>query len=177
MSHPTTTSKLSAMASAVSTEATTVETAKLNLYTLPNEVFIVSHGRTTDNKSAKVILEQAIKDPTKGTIQVFAPFGQDERMLAEFVEGAVIDGSKAQDIGFYFQLSSGSNYKWLPNPATATQLMELTGQNSSVMEFPEANKKFSREELQTVKNINSGNVGKVAVATNQVATWLGKAFS
>lgn len=171
------TSKLSAMASAVSSDATVETTAKLNLYTLPTEVFIVSHGRTTDGKSAKIILEQAIKDPTKGTIQVFAPFGQDEKLLAEFEEGAVIDGSKAQEIGLYFQLSSGSNYKWLPNVATATQLMELTGQNSSVMEFPEANKKFTREELQTVKNINSGNVGKVAVATNQVATWLGKAFS
>jgi hypothetical protein len=176
MTSTTKTSKLSAMASAVSTKAT-VETTKLNLYTLPCEVFVVSHGRTTDNKSAKVILEQAIKDPTKGTIQVFAPFGQDEKLLAEFEEGAVIDGSKAQEIGLYFQLSGGSNYKWLPNPQTATQLMELTGQNSSVMEFPLANKKFTREELQTVKNINSGNVGKVAVATNHVATWLGKAFN
>ena len=172
------TSKLTAMAAAVSpTSNEVVEPAKLNLCTLPNEVFVISHGRTTDGKSAKIILEQAIKDPTKGTIQLFAPYGKDEQLLAEFEDGAVIDGSKAQEIGLYFQHSNGSNYKWLPNAATATQLMELTGQNSSVMEFPEANKKFTRDELQTVKNINSGNIGKVAVATNQVATWLGKAFS
>lgn len=167
-----TTSKLSAMASAVSSGTETKAEAKLNLCTLPNEVFIVSHGVTTDGKTAKVILEQAIKDPTKGTIQLFAPHGQDALLLAEFEEGAVIDGSKAQDIGLYFQLSNGSNYKWLPNPATATQLMELTGQNSSVMEFPEANKKFTRDELQTIKNINSGNVGKVAVATGNIGDWL-----
>lgn len=169
------TSKLSAMAAVVTTEATNVET-KLNLHTLPNEVFIVSHGRTTDGKTAKVILEQAIKDPSKGTIQIYGPYGQDELLLQEFVEGSVIDGSKAQDIGLYFQLSNGSNYKWLPNQSTATQLMELTGQNSQVMQFPDANKKFSREELQTVKNINSGNVGKVAVATNQVSSWINGMF-
>lgn len=162
------------MAAAVSSTSNVVEPAKLNLYTLPNEVFVVSHGTTSDGKRAKVILEKAIEDPSKGTIQIYAPFGQDTQLLQEFEEGAVLDGAK---IGLYFQLSNGSNYKWLSNPATATQMMELTGQNSSVMEFPEANKKFTRDELQTVKNINTGNVGKVAVATNQVATWLGKAFS
>ena len=149
-------------------------TGSLNVYTFPTSVFTISHGRTTDGARAKVILESAIKDDSVGTIQIFAPFGQDEAMLAEFVQGAVIDGSKAQNLGYYFKLSNGSNYQWLPE-ATAKALMETTGLNSSVMVFPEANKKLTREQLQTVKNINLGNTGKVAVTTNGgVMGWLQK---
>ena len=149
-------------------------TGSLNVYTFPTSVFIISHGRTNDNARAKVILEPAIQDSSVGTIQIFAPYGQDEAMLAEFVQGAVIDGSKAQDLGYYFKLSNGSNYQWLPE-ATAKALMETTGLNSSVMVFPEANKKLTREQLQTVKNINLGNTGKVAVTTSGgVIGWLQK---
>lgn len=149
-------------------------TGTLNVYTFPTSVFIISHGRTNDNARAKVILEPAIKDDSVGTIQIFAPFGQDEAMLAEFVQGAVIDGSKAQDLGYYFKLSNGSNYQWM-SEATAKALMETTGLNSSVMAFPEANKKLTREQLQTVKNINKGDIGKVAVTTNGgVMGWLQK---
>ena len=149
-------------------------TGSLNVYTFPTSVFIISHGRTNDNARAKVILEPAIQDSSVGTIQIFAPYGQDEAMLAEFVQGAVIDGSKAQDLGYYFKLSNGSNYQWLPE-ATAKALMETTGLNSSVMVFPEANKKLTREQLQTMKNINLGNTGKVAVTTSGgVMGWLQK---
>ena len=149
-------------------------TGSLNVYTFPTSVFTISHGRTTDGARAKVILESAIKDDSVGTIQIFAPFGQDEAMLAEFVQGAVIDGSKAQDLGYYFKLSNGSNYQWL-SESTAKALMETTGLNSSVMAFPEANKKLTREQLQTVKNINKGDIGKVAVTTsNGVIGWLQK---
>ena len=146
----------------------------MNVYTFPTSVFTISHSTTTDGKRAKVILEPAIQDSSVGTIQIFAPFGQDEAMLAEFVQGAVIDGSKAQNLGYYFKLSNGSNYQWLPE-ATAKALMETTGLNSSVMAFPEANKKLTREQLQTVKNINLGNTGKVAVTTSGgVMGWLQK---
>lgn len=149
-------------------------TGTLNVYTFPTSVFTISHSTTTDGKRAKVILEPAIQDSSVGTIQIFAPFGQDEAMLAEFVQGAVIDGSKAQNLGYYFKLSNGSNYQWLPE-ATAKALMETTGLNSSVMAFPEANKKLTREQLQTVKNINLGNTGKVAVTTSGgVMGWLQK---
>jgi hypothetical protein len=149
-------------------------TGSLNVYTFPTSVFTISHGRTNDNARAKVILEPAIQDDSVGTIQIFAPFGQDEAMLAEFVQGAVIDGSKAQDLGYYFKLSNGSNYQWL-SESTAKALMETTGLNSSVMAFPEANKKLTREQLQTVKNINKGDIGKVAVTTsNGVMGWLQK---
>ena len=149
-------------------------TGSLNVYTFPTSVFIISHGRTNDNARAKVILEPAIQDSSVGTIQIFAPYGQDEAMLAEFVQGAVIDGSKAQNLGYYFKLSNGSNYQWL-SEQTAKALMETTGLNSSVMAFPEANKKLTREQLQTVKNINLGNTGKVAVTTNGgVMGWLQK---
>ena len=149
-------------------------TGSLNVYTFPTSVFIISHGRTNDNARAKVILEPAIQDSSVGTIQIFAPYGQDEAMLAEFVQGAVIDGSKAQDLGYYFKLSNGSNYQWL-SESTAKALMETTGLNSSVMAFPEANKKLTREQLQTVKNINKGDIGKVAVTTsNGVMGWLQK---
>ena len=149
-------------------------TGSLNVYTFPTSVFTISHGRTNDGARAKVILESAIKDDSVGTIQIFALYGQDEAMLHEFVQGAVIDGSKAQDLGYYFKLSNGSNYQWLPE-ATAKALMETTGLNSSVMVFPEANKKLTREQLQTVKNINLGNTGKVAVTTSGgVMGWLQK---
>jgi hypothetical protein len=149
-------------------------TGSLNVYTFPTSVFIISHGRTNDNARAKVILEPAIQDSSVGTIQIFAPYGQDEAMLAEFVQGAVIDGSKAQNLGYYFKLSNGSNYQWL-SEQTAKALMETTGLNSSVMAFPEANKKLTREQLQTVKNINKGDIGKVAVTTNGgVMGWLQK---
>jgi hypothetical protein len=149
-------------------------TGSLNVYTFPTSVFIISHGRTNDNARAKVILEPAIQDSSVGTIQIFAPYGQDEAMLAEFVQGAVIDGSKAQNLGYYFKLSNGSNYQWL-SEQTAKALMETTGLNSSVMAFPEANKKLTREQLQTVKNINKGDIGKVAVTTNGgVMSWLQK---
>jgi hypothetical protein len=149
-------------------------TGSLNVYTFPTSVFIISHGRTNDNARAKVILEPAIQDSSVGTIQIFAPYGQDEAMLAEFVQGAVIDGSKAQNLGYYFKLSNGSNYQWL-SESTAKALMETTGLNSSVMAFPEANKKLTREQLQTVKNINKGDIGKVAVTTNGgVMSWLQK---
>jgi hypothetical protein len=149
-------------------------TGSLNVYTFPTSVFIISHGRTNDNARAKVILEPAIQDSSVGTIQIFAPYGQDEAMLAEFVQGAVIDGSKAQNLGYYFKLSNGSNYQWL-SESTAKALMETTGLNSSVMAFPEANKKLTREQLQTVKNINKGDIGKVAVTTNGgVMGWLQK---
>jgi hypothetical protein len=149
-------------------------TGTLNVYTFPTSVFTISHGTTTDGKRAKVILESAIQDETVGTIQIFAPYGQDEALLAEFQAGAVIDGSKAQDLGYYFKLSNGSNYQWLPE-ATAIALMESTGLNSSVMTFPEANKKMTREQLQTVKSINKGDIGKVAVTTNGgVMGWLQK---
>ena len=149
-------------------------TGTLNVYTFPTSVFTISHGRTTDGARAKVILEPAIQDSSVGTIQIFAPFGQDEALLQEFVAGSVIDGSKAQDLGYYFKLSNGSNYQWLPE-ATAIALMESTGLNSSVMAFPEANKKLTREQLQTVKNINKGDIGKVAVTTNGgVMGWLQK---
>ena len=149
-------------------------TGSLNVYTFPTSVFTISHGRTNDGARAKVILESAIKDDSVGTIQIFALYGQDEAMLHEFVQGAVIDGSKAQDLGYYFKLSNGSNYQWLPE-ATAKALMETTGLNSSVMVFPEANKKLTREQLQTMKNINLGNTGKVAVTTSGgVMGWLQK---
>jgi hypothetical protein len=149
-------------------------TGTLNVYTFPTSVFIISHGRTTDGARAKVILESAIQDETVGTIQIFAPYGQDEALLQEFVAGSVIDGSKAQDLGYYFKLSNGSNYQWLPEQ-TAIALMESTGLNSSVMAFPEANKKLTREQLQTAKNINLGNTGKVAVTTQGgVMGWLQK---
>lgn len=149
-------------------------TGTLNVYTFPTSVFTISHGRTNDGARAKVILEPAIQNDSVGTIQIFAPFGQDEAMLQEFVQGAVIDGSKAQDLGYYFKLSNGSNYQWMPE-ATAKALMETTGLNSSVMVFPEANKKLTREQLQTVKNINKGDIGKVAVTTNGgVMGWLQK---
>lgn len=147
-------------------------TGTLNVHTFPTSVFIISHGRTNDNARAKVILESAIQNDSVGTIQIFAPFGQDEAMLAEFVQGAVIDGSKAQDLGYYFKHSNGSNYQWL-SESTAKALMETTGLNSSVMVFPEANKKLTREQLQTVKNINKGDIGKVAVTTDGgVIGWL-----
>jgi hypothetical protein len=149
-------------------------TGTLNVYTFPTSVFTISHGRTTDGARAKVILEPAIQDSSVGTIQIFAPYGQDEGLLQEFQAGAVIDGSKAQDLGYYFKLSNGSNYQWLPE-ATAIALMTSTGLNSSVMAFPEANKKLSREQLQTAKNINLGNTGKVAVTTQGgVMGWLQK---
>jgi hypothetical protein len=149
-------------------------TGTLNVYTFPTSVFTISHGTTTDGKRAKVILESAIQNDSVGTIQIFAPFGQDEAMLAEFVAGSVIDGNKAQDLGYYFKLSNGSNYQWL-SESTAKALMESTGLNSSVMAFPEANKKLSREQYQTVKNINKGDIGKVAVTTQGgVMGWLQK---
>ena len=147
-------------------------TGTLNVYTFPTSVFTISHGTTTDGKRAKVILESAIQNDSVGTIQIFAPYGQDEAMLQEFVQGAVIDGSKAQDLGYYFKHSNGSNYQWL-SESTAKALMETTGLNSSVMVFPEANKKLTREQLQTVKNINKGDIGKVAVTTDGgVIGWL-----
>ena len=167
------TSKLNSAAAVVSNTVGNAASAvgTLNVYTFPTSVFTISHSTTTD---AKVILEPAIQDSSVGTIQIFAPFGQDEAMLAEFVQGAVIDGSKAQNLGYYFKLSNGSNYQWLPE-ATAKALMETTGLNSSVMAFPEANKKLTREQLQTVKNINLGNTGKVAVTTSGgVMGWLQK---
>ena len=169
------TSKLNSAAVASSTLSNAVNvTGTLNVYTFPTSVFTISHGRTNDGARAKVILESAIKDDSVGTIQIFALYGQDEAMLHEFVQGAVIDGSKAQDLGYYFKLSNGSNYQWLPE-ATAKALMETTGLNSSVMVFPEANKKLTREQLQTVKNINLGNTGKVAVTTSGgVMGWLQK---
>lgn len=149
-------------------------TGSLNVYTFPTSVFIISHGRTNDNARAKVILEPAIQNDSVGTIQIFAPYGQDEALLQEFVAGSVIDGSKAQDLGYYFKHSNGSNYQWMPEQ-TAIALMETTGLNSSVMMFPEANKKLTREQLQTVKNINKGDIGKVAVTTNGgVLGWLQK---
>ncbi len=172
-------SKLSNSASiATSTlsNAATSNTGTLNVHTFPTCVFIISHGTTTDGKRAKVILEPAIQDERVGTIQIFAPFGQDEALLAEFQAGAVIDGSKAQDLGYYFKLSNGSNYQWMPE-STAIALMQSTGLNSSVMVFPEANKKLSRDQLQTVKNINKGDIGKVAVtAPGGVTAWLANAF-
>ena len=170
------TSKLNSAAAVVSNTVGNAASAvgTLNVYTFPTSVFTISHSTTTDGKRAKVILEPAIQDSSVGTIQIFAPFGQDEAMLAEFVQGAVIDGSKAQNLGYYFKLSNGSNYQWLPE-ATAKALMETTGLNSSVMAFPEANKKLTREQLQTVKNINLGNTGKVAVTTSGgVMGWLQK---
>ena len=170
------TSKLNSAAAVVSNTVGNAAnaTGTLNVYTFPTSVFTISHSTTTDGKRAKVILEPAIQDSSVGTIQIFAPFGQDEAMLAEFVQGAVIDGSKAQNLGYYFKLSNGSNYQWLPE-ATAKALMETTGLNSSVMAFPEANKKLTREQLQTVKNINLGNTGKVAVTTSGgVMGWLQK---
>jgi hypothetical protein len=170
----TTTSKLNSASIASSTlaNAETTKTGNLNVYTFPTSVFIISHGTTTDGKRAKVILESAIQDETVGTIQIFAPYGQDEALLAEFQAGAVIDGSKAQDLGYYFKLSNGSNYQWL-SEQTAIALMTSTGLNSSVMAFPEANKKMTREQIQTVKNINKGDIGKVAVTTNGgVMGWL-----
>lgn len=149
-------------------------TGTLNVYTFPTSVFTISHGRTTDGARAKVILEPAIQDETVGTIQIFAPYGKDEELLAEFQAGAVIDGSKAQDLGYYFKHSNGSNYQWMPE-ATAKALMDNTGLNSSVMTFPEANKRLTREQYQTVKNINKGDIGKVAVTTNGgVMGWLQK---
>lgn len=147
-------------------------TGTLNVHTFPTSVFIISHGTTTDGKRAKVILESAIQNDSVGTIQIFAPYGQDEAMLAEFVQGAVIDGSKAQDLGYYFKLSNGSNYQWL-SESTAKALMETTGLNSSVMVFPEANKKLTREQARLAKNINLGNTGNVAVTTKGgTDTWL-----
>jgi hypothetical protein len=144
----------------------------LNVYTFPTSVFTISHGITTDGKRAKVILEPAIQDDSVGTIQIFAPYGQDEAMLAEFVQGAVIDGSKAQDLGYYFKHSNGSNYQWL-SESTAIALMTSTGLNSSVMAFPEANKKLTREQARLAKNINLGNTGNVAVTTKGgTDTWL-----
>lgn len=169
------TSKLNSAAVVSNTIANAANaTGTLNVYTFPTSVFTISHGRTTDGARAKVILESAIQNDSVGTIQIFAPYGQDEAMLAEFVQGAVIDGNKAQDLGYYFKLSNGSNYQWLPE-TTAKALMESTGLNSSVMAFPEANKKLSREQYQTVKNINKGDIGKVAVTTQGgVMGWLQK---
>jgi hypothetical protein len=147
-------------------------TGTLNVYTFPTSVFTISHGTTTDKKRAKVILEPAIKNEKVGTIQIFAPFGKDEELLEEFAAGSVIDGNKAQDLGYYFKHSNGSNYQWI-SENTALKLMESTGLNSSVMSFPEANQKLTREQVQTVKNINTGNVGKVAVSnTGGVMEWL-----
>jgi hypothetical protein len=149
-------------------------TGTLNVYTFPTSVFTISHGRTTDGARAKVILEPAIQDSSIGTIQIFAPYCQDEALLQEFQAGTVIDGNKAQDLGYYFKLSNGSNYQWLPEQ-TAIALMTSTGLNSSIMAFPEANKKMTREQYQTVKNINKGDIGKVAVTTQGgVMGWLQK---
>jgi hypothetical protein len=170
-------SKLTTSASVVSNtlgNAASSATGNLNVYTFPTSVFTISHGRTTDGARAKVILEPAIQDDSIGTIQIFAPYGKDEELLAEFQANTVIDGNKAQDLGYYFKHSNGSNYQWMPE-ATAKALMQSTGLNSCVMVFPEANKKLSREQLQTVKSINKGDIGKVAVTTNGgVMGWLQK---
>lgn len=148
----------------------------LNLYTLPNEVFTVAHGETTDGKRAKVIFKAVLNGADKGTIQVFAPYGKDAELLAAFEAEDVIDGADNQQSGFYFELTNGSNYQWV-SEAKAKKLLELTGQNSTPMVFPAKVNKWSEKDVQNIKNINSNNVGKVAVNTaGGVATWLGNAF-
>jgi hypothetical protein len=167
--------KIESASAALSTPDSTKST-KLNLYTLPCEVFTVAHGTTQDEKRAKVIFKAVVGDEDKGTIQIFAPFGKDAELLATFEAEDVIDGSENQDCGLYFELTNGSNYQ-LVSEAKAKKLMELTGCNSTPMEFPAKVNKWSQSDVQNIKNINAGNVGKVAVATKGgVASWLGNAF-
>lgn len=147
-----------------------------NVHTLPLEVFVISHGVTTTGNRAKVILESAVMKEAIGTIQIFAPFGKDSELLAEFPQGAVIDGAKAQDLGLYFKHSNGSNYQWI-SKETADQMMTLTGQNSNVMMFPEANARLSREQLQDAKNLTNGNAARVAVKNeNRLGSVLSSIF-
>ncbi len=167
--------KLSTVESSVAGTDTTKKVG-LNLYTLPNEVFTVAHGETTDGKRAKVIFKAVLNDADKGTIQVFAPFGKDAELLATFEAEDVIDGAENQLSGLYFELTNGSNYQ-LVSEAKAKKLMELTGQNSTPMIFPAKVNKWSEKDVQNIKNINSGNVGKVAVNTpGGIANWIGQAF-
>lgn len=148
----------------------------LNLYTLPNEVFTIAHGETTDGRRAKIIFKAVVDDAEKGTIQVFAPFGKDAELLETFEAEDVIDGAQNQLSGLYFELTNGSNYQ-LVSEAKAKKLMEITGQNSTSMVFPAKVNKWSQDQVQNIKNINGGNVGKVAVNTSGgVAAWLGNAF-
>jgi hypothetical protein len=169
-------SKLIAMAAAVESETTTTE-GTLNLRTLVLDTFKISHGRTSDGKNAKVILSPLVVRKGQGTIQIFAPFGMDEQLLQEFPAGAVIDGSKNQEVGYYFEHSKGSNYTWIPSEETAKAMMETTGLNSSPMIWGIANEEQSRQQVQDAKNLQSGRFGKVAAQTEgRVATALSNFF-
>ena len=186
-------SKLKAISvtAALETASNAAMVGTTNLYTLPLEILTIYYATSVKGDKPKVIFELATPIKGVGTIQIFAPsyltFDEQRAHLAEYFEnGITVIGSENQPVfsadgnsveGLFFKRYEvdGPNYEIITE-AAALSKMKATGLNSNVMEFGVANAKLTREQINTGKNIQRGNVGTVAVTTTGgVMGWLAAA--